>query len=141
MSSVVYLTGHLDRHDLEDRLVNDIMNIEVHDRDPITLTDNVKRLEKFLAGGYLFNTALNDFVEEADVQGMDPALIETMPAMTPFDVDERMLMVSESGGSHGVGSRGEDVCPYTLIVISHRSGRRTSSMPAISSCMEWRRFR
>jgi hypothetical protein len=32
---VVYLTGHLDRHRLEDKLLNDVVHIEIHDRDPL----------------------------------------------------------------------------------------------------------
>lgn len=32
---VVYLTGHLDRHRLEDKLLNDVVYIEIHDRDPL----------------------------------------------------------------------------------------------------------
>lgn len=32
---MVYLTGHLDRHRLEDKLLNDVVHIEIHDRDPL----------------------------------------------------------------------------------------------------------
>lgn len=32
---MVYLTGHLDRHRLEDRIQNGLLHVQIHDRDPL----------------------------------------------------------------------------------------------------------
>lgn len=94
----VYLTGHLDRLQLQEKLENEMLHIRVHDRDPIdkskdSVSEKVRRWEMAVAGGYPVDSTTGEFIEEVDLPTVDPSHVQNQPAMNVFDVDAKILSV------------------------------------------------